>query len=315
MTDGSNEQVIAVPTMGPGHATDVLVRVAQQQGYACVATGPATFRVARTYRPRWATIAAIATALFVGVGLLFLLVKRTVGGVAAVIEDREGTKVRLVGLNGSGLDVVLRSAFAAAPATVGAGAPVLAGGIAAVAPAVAPVTPPVAFAPPAVVPPSPMPPVAHVAPATFAPPPARLASPSDVLVGGTRGELDAERTVARRGDWRAASPAVSTSPALVRGDQVVTIGSGVVLGRDPVRDPAAADAVPVRVDDPSVSKTHATVGPTATGIWVIDHHSTNGTAIGGVHGSQPCPGGVRVDVGFGAELRVGDVVFRVRGGA
>jgi hypothetical protein len=54
-----------------------------------------------------------------------------------------------------------------------------------------------------------------------------------------------------------------------------------VVGRNPSPTAAVPDAAAVPLDDPekSLSKTHAVIEPTATGLAVTDLHSTNGVAV------------------------------------
>ena len=59
------EQLIEVDGLGVGAASERVVQVATAHGYTVVASGPNRFRMARTYRPQWALVAAVATAMFV----------------------------------------------------------------------------------------------------------------------------------------------------------------------------------------------------------------------------------------------------------
>lgn len=64
------------------------------------------------------------------------------------------------------------------------------------------------------------------------------------------------------------------------------------------------------ISDPSLSKTHLSFGPLPHGVWVLDHHSTNGTVVSANGMSMPCTPGVRVDALFGGVI-AGDVSLQV----
>lgn len=86
-----------------------------------------------------------------------------------------------------------------------------------------------------------------------------------------------------------------------------------VLGRDPASQ-RADGAAALRVVDPefSVSKTHARVGVDATGFWVEDLGSSNGTAVRDGSGtSVPVTAGARVVVPWGHHVELGDRAFLV----
>lgn len=88
----------------------------------------------------------------------------------------------------------------------------------------------------------------------------------------------------------APAPAAPAATLELRWDDgtVVAVPSAALIGRDPV---AAADAarvsaklagaasIPVVDDTMSLSKTHFGVGVDRTGAWIVDLHSTNGTAL------------------------------------
>lgn len=75
-------------------------------------------------------------------------------------------------------------------------------------------------------------------------------------------------------------------------------GDDVTLGREAGND--------IVVDDPSVSRVHATFGATDQGVNVRDAGSTNGTSIDG-----HAVAGTVVRMGEGAEVRVGGVGLRL----
>jgi uncharacterized RDD family membrane protein YckC len=68
----------------------------------------------------------------------------------------------------------------------------------------------------------------------------------------------------------------------------------VLLGRNPQARPGEDDAELIKVADETrtVSKTHLALGVDATGLFVMDRGSTNGTTLTTVaDGSKPCPAG------------------------
>lgn len=278
---GSLEQLIEVSGLGLGATCERFVQVAMAHGYTVVASGPNRFRMARTYRPKWALIAAVATAVFVGLGLLFLLVKRTETGDVVIVEERSGVKLRLTGSLQPPVVEALRQSLegsvSATPAMV------------AMSPrsqATAPTAPPVVAAVPSQ-PASPVQPVA--APSlTPAPPPPQPVAPLVVPAAPLH-----------------AGPA---QPLLVFADgRAIQVNAGGVLGRDPSSDPALPGGLLYPVADPSLSKTHLSFGPLPHGVWVVDHHSTNGTVVSANGVTSPCAPGVRVEAPFGAQVVAGDL--------
>jgi len=255
---GTGEQQIEVTGLGLGAASERFVQVAMAHGYTVVASGPNRFRMARTYRPKWALIAAVATAAFVGLGLLFLLVKRTETGDVVVAEDRAGLSLRLTGALQQPFVDALRQSLGA-PAS--SAAPVAAA-VAAPVPAYQPAAVPIPTAP---------------APAY------RPAAPSVV------------------------QPVVMQPMLMLADGRAIGVGVGGVLGRDPAVDPALPGGQLHPIADPSLSKTHLSFGPLPNGVWVLDHHSTNGTVVSANGVSIPCTPGARVEAPFGAQVLAGDV--------
>ncbi|MGB8862362.1 MAG: FHA domain-containing protein, partial [Ilumatobacteraceae bacterium] len=104
----------------------------------------------------------------------------------------------------------------------------------------------------------------------------------------------------------------AAGPTLVLADgRVIDVGAGGVLGRDPAADPAAPAARLHPLADPSLSKTHLSFGPLPHGVWVLDHHSTNGTVVIANGVSVPCTPGTRVEAPFGTRVVAGDVSLTV----
>ena len=258
---GTGEQLIEVSGVGLGATSERFVQVAMAHGYTVVASGPNRFRMARTYRPMWALVAAVATAVFVGLGLLFLLVKRTETGDVVIAEDRTGVKMRLTGQLQSPVVDALRHAFAVPPAIVASQPATFAAVSAPVAPG--PVASPAPVVQPSVVP----------------------ASVVQLPV---------------------------VQPMLVLADgRAIGVGAGGVLGRDPAVDPALPAGQLHTIPDPSLSKTHLSFGPLPGGVWVVDHHSTNGTVVVANGVALPCTPGTRVQAPFGAQVLAGDVALMV----
>jgi hypothetical protein len=90
---------------------------------------------------------------------------------------------------------------------------------------------------------------------------------------------------------------VVVSPGPLRGRRFAVEGDHVVVGRDPTQE--------VVVDDPHVSRTHASLRRTPDGLTVEDLGSMGGTSVNGqpVRGPTPVRPGDVVDVA-GVELRL-----------
>jgi len=179
-----------------------------------------------------------------------------------------------------------------------------------------------AFAPPAPVPaprvPEPAPPVPELAPPVsvpaprvpeLAPPVPEPAPPVPELVEGPPAPAPPPA---------APSPAVGPrrSQAMVRFDDgsVVRVPALALIGRDP--DPAADESVDavVRLDDPQrlMSKTHAALGQDATGVWISDRGSRNGTQLLSPDGEvADVPVGQRVRLLPGWTAQVGGRTFEI----
>ena len=328
MIENVGERVLVLSGRGLGAATEHLIGAASKVGYTAAASGPGSFRLARTRRPRWATIGAIVGLPLLGLGLLFLLVKRTEEATASVFEDREGVKVRLVGVVDPRLVSELEGSLPASsslPVAVGASwAP--SGDSLAAAVALPPAQP---DAPGGMV--TEVPGFASTAiesaatGSSFAAPPSSLAVVDETVVrphadplppGGASGrgfdppaERDIDRTIARAS---LAPPLSSRVMRLVAKDgRAIVVGRGLVVGRQPDQDPNAPDASLTPLVDPSLSKTHATIAPGSGGVWVVDHHSTNGTTVttsGTVNTLIP---GTRMQAPVGSVLALGELELRV----
>lgn len=272
--NGAAEQSIEVPKLGMGATSERFGQVATAHGYTVVAVGPNRFRVARVYRPSWAIVVAALTAVLCGLGLLFLLVKKTETGDAVVTEDRTGVKLRLTGALRPEFVGALRSAMTSwgSPATV-------ANEVRA--------EPLVTFAPM-----TPMAPSVSQSAASE-----RIGMQPAVSATVPRPSRPTRRTV---------------ELMLVFGDgQSIAVADGGVLGRDPTADPSLPKATLHAIPDPSLSKTHLSVGPATNAVWILDHHSTNGTSvvINGV--VTLCAPGARVEVPVGSQILAGDLRMEV----
>ncbi len=94
------------------------------------------------------------------------------------------------------------------------------------------------------------------------------------------------------------------------------ISSQAVIGRSPSATGEWAGAIVIGLDDPakSVSKTHAAVRVTPTGSTVVDLHSTNGTEVVRLDGSEvTLAPGVPTPVHAGEVILVGSRSLRVVG--
>ena len=92
-----------------------------------------------------------------------------------------------------------------------------------------------------------------------------------------------------------------------------SLGLLILVGRNPAAAPDefAAQLVAVGDDSRSVSKTHLALGCDERGAWVVDRHSTNGTAVIEAGGRMRCPPGERVYLRLPATIRFGDRTLHV----
>ena len=313
------EQLLTIHGRGVGEVTDMVVKLAQEDGYSVAATGPGQFRVVRQKRPTWAVVAAILTFPFLGIGLLFLLVKKTDSGTVAVFEGRDGTKVRLVGA----IDPSITQQLTAGEKV---GAPVAAErrerpevqATRSTAAAPLPDKPhPTA---------SPQASVSQPAAATrLASSPSRgvqvsrqadapsLIDSSPLAKSAARPEpLDpsVEMTVARP---MTAVPAEAGIFLKFPDGRSVPLGRGIILGRSPQAPDGWAALLSLAYPDGSLSKTHAALEPSGSGLTVTDLHSTNGTMITNGGQTSLCDPGKPVDVQEGTQILAGDVTIEIRG--
>lgn len=295
----ARDQVVEVRGLGLGRASEALVRIATDHGYLVAASGPNRFRLARTFRPMWANVCALIFAPLFGSGLFFLLVKKSEACEGIVLEDRSGVRINLTGAVDPALFVALHSTLSDPNS-------------------VAPVVPaPTAFAPQQSFTPqqsstqqqsSPdQQPLASqpVAASHYLPTP-RAANPAPASFVAPL-EDDRTMTVAQLAAMR-----TTAAPALQFIDgRTVAVGAGLIIGRSPEADQQMPSAELFSFNDPSLSKTHASFGVTPHGIWVRDHHSTNGTTVKLNGSTTACQPGARVDVPVGAAVVIGEVYVSV----
>ena len=327
----AGETTVDVTKFGLGRASEDLVKMATSGGFTVVATGPNKFRLARTTRPLWATVCTCVFAIVAGLGLLFLLVKRTTVCEAQITESRQGVLLRITGEVPEDLHKLVDDHFrqsAVASGRSAAPGPTPTQFSTSVAP-VAPPTPagqqvpmsnvPASLSQVSNVPVSNVPvsnvPVSNVpwgagsvgvgSGSVIGPQPGRDASVDKTVVRPTLNSMRNASTSA---------PGVGVFAIRLPNGQTIDARPGGVIGRNPVVVPENRSGVCVPLSDPSLSKTHAIFGASPNGVWVIDNHSTNGTStvVGGVVNN--CQPGTRYDVPVGGQVILGEVAISVVGG-
>jgi hypothetical protein len=78
-----------------------------------------------------------------------------------------------------------------------------------------------------------------------------------------------------------------------------------VYGRNPAPESGAV-TIPVRDETLSLSKTHFEIGGDASGAWIADRHSTNGTVLVRDGGRHPLVAGLPTSLRAGDRLEMGD---------
>ncbi|MDE0805102.1 MAG: FHA domain-containing protein [Acidimicrobiales bacterium] len=95
-------------------ATSTMLRVLSEESDLGIdEVAPGRIAVSRTTRPRWATVAAIALCWLGGLGLLFLLVRRTEADEALVVDAPRGCVVTIPPVVDDALVLRVEEAFAA----------------------------------------------------------------------------------------------------------------------------------------------------------------------------------------------------------
>lgn len=92
----------------------------------------------------------------------------------------------------------------------------------------------------------------------------------------------------------------------------VTVSQRTVFGRNPEPEQDAA-IVPVRDETLSLSKTHFEAAAEASGGWVTDRNSTNGTVVVRDGERIACAPGERVRIRLGDAIEIGDRIVTVGG--
>lgn len=92
----------------------------------------------------------------------------------------------------------------------------------------------------------------------------------------------------------------------------ISVSRRTLFGRNPGHEEGAV-LVPVRDETLSLSKTHFEAAAEASGGWVTDRHSTNGTTIVRDGERIPCPPGEKVRIRLGDAIEIGDRIVTVGG--
>ena len=289
-----NAEALVGSPLRLGATCDTLVAAAAAEGFVVAATGPNRFRMAKSWRPRWARVLMWLLLPVAGLGLVFLLIRRSATLDASVDEQRRGVEVRIQGVGASRLAEVLTGLLHSGHDGV---------------PARAEEAPGLSVVP--------------------RPPTAPGVSAGDGLAiiaatplsasaaaASTAHEPDVEQTVAasRARHMPPAPPQPRPAAVLFPDGRQVVLDRVLVLGRDPLDDGRYPGTRCLPLTDASVSKTHAAIGPSGAGAWVVDGHSTNGTAVVSGTGSRACTPGVRVEVPLGATVMPGSLALRVVNG-
>ena len=98
------------------------------------------------------------------------------------------------------------------------------------------------------------------------------------------------------------------------GTRRLAVGNGLVLGRWPYSHPDFDDTLePLILNDPAVSRLHATVAPAERGVMLSDFGSHNGTWVERASGEsvQVSPDSPQ-PLAPGDQVRVGDTILRIR---
>lgn len=82
--------------------------------------------------------------------------------------------------------------------------------------------------------------------------------------------------------------------------------TAVAIGRSPSAPDGYPSALPLPVDDRTVSKTHIVLGRTGDQLWIVDLYSSNGTEVEGEAGLIRAVPGQRIVIPPGTRLVLGD---------
>ncbi|KDA05437.1 hypothetical protein DC31_16955 [Microbacterium sp. CH12i] len=92
----------------------------------------------------------------------------------------------------------------------------------------------------------------------------------------------------------------------------VTVSRRTIFGRNPAPE-QGAEVVSVRDETLSLSKTHFEAAAEASGGWIIDRHSTNGTAVVRDGHRIVCAPGEQVRIKLGDAIEIGDRIVTIGG--
>jgi uncharacterized RDD family membrane protein YckC len=116
-------------------------------------------------------------------------------------------------------------------------------------------------------------------------------------------------------DGRPDRPAGRQGFLLVVGDRSFPLAGRTLVGRDPApADGEDARCAVLRIEDRSLSKTHALLEVDGAAVYVTDRWSLNGTTLVQPGGPRKLAPGERVGVPEGASIRFGRAEARVRRG-
>ena len=82
-----NAEALVGSPLRLGATCDTLVAAAAAEGFVVAATGPNRFRMAKSWRPRWARVLMWLLLPVAGLGLVFLLIRRSATLDASVDEE------------------------------------------------------------------------------------------------------------------------------------------------------------------------------------------------------------------------------------
>jgi hypothetical protein len=287
------DEEISAALLTSSQVAEVVIAAATKSGLSVTAVGPTQYRMTRSYRAAWVLPAAIVGVVLFGLGLLLLLVvpKRTEECLATMNDGPRGVTVRLSGVLAEAAVAQIRLDLSrvASPSVPGG------------APPSRPVAAPSPFVGGAAPRRSPAPlsdakrlgalPTIH---ASWTPIPA----PEPIAPLGS-----VEATMIRSSPLL---PSGGHNPFVRIGGQVVPVGAGVVIGRDPAPVDDLPTARPVAVGDPGLSKTHLAIRAQGSTVEVCDLSSTNGTVVEASGSAKSCVAGVWRSVPTGATILAGD---------
>ena len=129
------------------------------------------------------------------------------------------------------------------------------------------------------------------------------ASPHEPMHDDAAGNLADQTSVAER------SPYLQEWSILLDDGRRIALDGLILLGRNPQPQAGEEDAQLIKIADETrtVSKSHLAIGLDASGVYVVDRGSTNGSTVSTTSGmSTRCKAGEMVRVGEGAIVSIGD---------